>query len=104
MILIWGSADDPPVERMVAILRGRGIDVMHVDENALAALRYDITLGALPTGWMATSDRKARVEGSPGIYVRPGESLPGPATKASMILLGIASCARGAVVNCPSVG
>ena len=104
MILIWGPADDPPVERMVAILRGRGIDVMHVDENALAALRYDITLGPMPTGWIATSDRQARLEELTGIYVRPGESLQGPATKASMILLGIASCAGGAVVNRPSVG
>lgn len=104
MILIWGPSDDPPVERMVAILRGRGIDVMHVDENALAALRYDITLGTMPTGWMATSDRKARVEELTGIYVRPGECSQGPATKASMMLLGIASCVRGAVVNRPSVG
>lgn len=104
MILIWGPSDDPPVERMVAILQERGIDVIHVDESALAALRYDIILSAMPTGWIATSDRTARIDELTGIYVRPGESLPGPATKASMILLGIASCARAVVVNRPSVG
>ena len=104
MILIWGPSDDPPVERTVSILRARGIDLVHVDESVLATLRYDVTLGATPTGWIETSDRKVRVDELTGIYVRPGELLPGPARTASTALLGIASCAPAIVVNRPSAG
>jgi glutathione synthase/RimK-type ligase-like ATP-grasp enzyme len=104
VILIWGPSDDPPVERMVAILQGRGVDLVHVDERMLATLRYDVTLGATPTGWIETRDRTVRVDEMTGIYVRPGEVLPGVATTASTALLGIASCARAVVVNRPSAG
>jgi glutathione synthase/RimK-type ligase-like ATP-grasp enzyme len=105
LILIWGPSDDPPVERIVAILQGRGIDFVHVDEGTLATLRYDVGLCAMPTGWMEIHNRTVRVDELTGIYVRPGEVLlPGPATMASTALLGIASCARAVVINRPSGG
>lgn len=90
---------------MVAILQGRGIDFVHVDERALATLRYDVMLGAIPTGWIEIHNRTVRVDELTGIYVRPGGVLlPGPATMASTALLGIASCARVVVINRPSGG
>jgi glutathione synthase/RimK-type ligase-like ATP-grasp enzyme len=104
VILIWGSADDPPVERLVSILRDRSVDLVHIDENVLAKLRYDVTLGAIPTGWIETQDCTVRVDELTGIYVRPGESLPELTTEASMTLLGIVSCAPAIVVNRPSAG
>lgn len=104
MILIWGPSNDPAVERMVALLQGRGIDLVHVDERVLTTLRYDVMLGATPTGWIETRDRTVRVDELTGIYVRPGEVLPGTATMASTTLLGIASCARAVVVNRPWAG
>ena len=104
MILIWGPSNDPPVERIVAILQRRGIDFVHVDERVLAALRYDVMLGATPTGWIETRDRTVRVDELTGIYVRPGEVPPGQATVTSTTLLGIASCAKAVVVNRPSAG
>lgn len=104
MILICGPSDDPPVERMVAILQRRGIDLVHIDESVLATLRYDVMLGAMPKGWIEIRHRTVRVDELTGIYVRPGESLPGRATTASMTLLGIASRARAIVINRPSAG
>jgi glutathione synthase/RimK-type ligase-like ATP-grasp enzyme len=104
VILVWGPSDDPPVERVVATLQGRGIDFVHVDEHGLATLRYDVVLGATPTGWVETRDRRVRLDELTGIYVRPGEVLPGPAAMASATLLGIASSARAVVVNRPAAG
>ena len=89
---------------MAAILQRRGIGLVLIDESALATLRYDVMLGAMPTGWIETADRTVRVDELTGIYVRPGESLPGPGATASMALLAIASCAKAVVVNRPSAG
>lgn len=104
MILVWGPSDDPPVERIIAVLLARGIDFVHVDERAFATLRYDVVLGATPTGWIETRDRRMRVDEVTGIYLRPGEVLPVMSTMASTTLLGIASCAKAVVVNRPAAG
>ena len=79
---------------------------MHVDENALAALRYDITLGATPTGWIAAGDRKARLERVDG-HLRPARG----AVAQALADDGIGDAARhrvdaleAAVVNRPSAG
>ena len=108
MILVWGPSNDPPVERMISILQARGADLLHIDADVLATMRYDVSLGAppagWPTGWIATGDRTVRIEELTGIYVRPGEALPGPARMASTTLLGVASCAPAIVVNRPSAG
>jgi glutathione synthase/RimK-type ligase-like ATP-grasp enzyme len=104
MILVWGPSDDPPVERIVAVLQERGLDFVHIDDRALATLRYDVVLGVTPTGWIETRDRRVRVDNVTGIYVRPGQALPGMSTMASTTLLGIASCAKATVVNRPAAG
>src|SRR5262245_65395272 len=89
---------------MVAILQGRGIDLVHLDEQVLATLRYDVMLGAIPTGWIEPRNQTVRIAELTGFYMRPGEVLPGRATMASTTLLGIASCAQAVVVNRPSAG
>ena len=108
MILVWGSSNDPPVERMISVLQARGADLLHVDEDVLATMRYDVSLGApptgWPTGWIETGDRTIGIEELTGIYVRPGEASSGPARIASTTLLGVASCTPAIVVNRPSAG
>jgi len=103
VILIWGSLDDPPVERMLSTLLARGFDVVHIDESALATLRYDVTLGATPRGWIETRARTLNIDELTGIYLRPGDSTH-KAQRASMTLLGIASSAPAVVVNRPAAG
>jgi glutathione synthase/RimK-type ligase-like ATP-grasp enzyme len=104
VILLWGPSDDPPIQRMAAILQGRGLDFLHVNEHALASLRYDVVLAATPAGWIEVSGRRVRIDEIAGIYLRPVEVVPGPTTMASATLLGIASCATVVVVNRPSAG
>jgi glutathione synthase/RimK-type ligase-like ATP-grasp enzyme len=89
---------------VVSILRDRSIDVVHVDESALATLRYDVSLGVTATGWIETQHATLRVDDLTGIYLRPRETPPELTTAASMTLLGIAACAPAIVVNRPSAG
>ncbi|MBT2305546.1 hypothetical protein J7E70_34715 [Variovorax paradoxus] len=104
MIVVWGPSNDPPVERILSALQERDAPVLHVDEKALCALRYDVTFGATPTGWIEAQGQRLRVDELTGIYLRPGESVPGRASASSMILLGIAAGAPATVVNRPSAG
>ena len=104
MIVVWGSASDPPVERMLAILGERGLPTLHFDASNLARLRYDVTLGTTPSGWLAIGKSRLRLDDITGVYVRPGELAPGAALRASAVILAIASAISATVVNRPSAG
>lgn len=104
MILVWGSGDDPPTERIVSVLRERGADFVHVDDHALAALRYDVNVGAAAAGWIETDRRTVPLDRLTGVYLRPGEPALGPPARASAALIAVAACTPAAVVNRPSAG
>jgi glutathione synthase/RimK-type ligase-like ATP-grasp enzyme len=102
VILVWGPADDPPVERIVSILKARAAELVHVHENNLATLNYDVTLGASVTGWFEAGGRTVRIDELTGIYVRPGDLPAGRLPAAALDV--VASCAPATVVNRPSAG
>ena len=60
MIFVWGPPDDPPVERVLATLRARSVDVVHLDDRDLARLRFDVVLAAAPDGWLELDGREVR--------------------------------------------
>ncbi len=102
MILVWGPADDPPVERIVSILAARAADLVHVHADNLTTLTYEVTVGASVAGWFEVGGRKVPIDSLSGIYVRPGDLPQGRLPAAALDL--IASCAPAAVVNRPSAG
>lgn len=105
MILVWGARNDSPIARVLEALELRGADVCHIDESALAELRYDIVFGtSSPGGWIESKGRRIAIDELRGIYLRPGEPPAGGARNAAMILLALASSLRGIVVNRPSAG
>lgn len=104
MILVWGPADDPPLERVAAALRARGADVVQLDDDRLDALTYEVTLAAEPTGWLALDRRRVSLADVRGIYLRPGTPPSPQATTASAALLAIAARTPAVVVNRPAAG
>ena len=104
MILVWGSLSDPPIAGVLDALDGRGAEKFHIDESALASLRYDITFGATPAGWIAPAGRRISIETIRGMYLRPGEPSSGAARIASTTLLALATSLSAVVVNRPSAG
>ena len=68
-----GLGERPPVERMLALLGERGRSTLHLDASGLASLRYDVTLGATRTGWLAIGMHTLRLADITGVYLRPGE-------------------------------
>jgi glutathione synthase/RimK-type ligase-like ATP-grasp enzyme len=104
MILVWGSRTDPPVARVLDALDTRGAEVCHIDESALATMRYDIVFGASPGGWIESGGRRIAIDDFRGVYLRPGEPAAGAARSAAMALLALASSLPGVVVNRPAAG
>lgn len=70
----------------------------------MAGLRYDVTLGAAPAGWLAMGEDRLRIADITGVYVRPGELAPGAALTAASVVLAIAAGTSATVVNRPSAG
>lgn len=104
MIVVWGPANDPPVERVLSILGERGTPTLHIDGTALAALRYDVRMGVAPDGWVESGGQRLHLPALTGVYLRPGETVSGAAANASMVMLGIAASTPATVVNRPSAG
>jgi len=105
VILVWGPSDDPPLELVLAALRHRPVDVVHVGDGDLATLAYDVRLADRPTGWLQVEGREVALESVTGVYVRPGEEVASPeAAAAAGALLLVASCSAATVVNRPEAG
>ncbi len=104
MILVWGSQTDPPIARMLEALVARGADVCHIDESALATLRYDIVFDSPPKGWIESAGRRIAIDDLGGAYIRPADPVVGRARNAAVALLALASSMRGNVVNRPASG
>jgi glutathione synthase/RimK-type ligase-like ATP-grasp enzyme len=104
MIVVWGLRTDPPVARVLDALDAQGAEICHIDESALATLRYDIDFGSYPCGWIESGGRRIEIDDICGIYLRPGEPAPGRAQSASMAMLALASNLRGVVINRPAAG
>lgn len=104
MILVWGPADDAPLERVVTLLRSRSVDVVHLDDAELAALDYDVVLSPRPSGWIGVGGRQIPVDQVESMYLRPGQATDGPAGAAATTLLCLASNMSGTVVNRPIAG
>jgi glutathione synthase/RimK-type ligase-like ATP-grasp enzyme len=103
VIVVWGVLGDPPVARVLEALAERGTDTVHLDDLALAAIRYDIRLGPQLDGWLQLDGRRIGVDDIGGIYLRPGARDGGGATT-SATLLAVAESVTATVVNRPSAG
>jgi glutathione synthase/RimK-type ligase-like ATP-grasp enzyme len=86
VIVVWGALDDDPVVAVLEALDDGATEVMHVDDDDLQHLTYDIELGPVPTGWFGTGSHRARLDEIQGWYVRPGRR----ASPAAMVLLAAA--------------
>jgi glutathione synthase/RimK-type ligase-like ATP-grasp enzyme len=105
VILVWGSADDPPTERILERLRERAVDVVHVDHGVLASLAYDVVLAPHPTGWLRIHGREVSVDDIAAVYLRPGDVLGSPAAAAAArALMAVVSSGAATVVNRPASG
>jgi glutathione synthase/RimK-type ligase-like ATP-grasp enzyme len=101
VILVWGSLDDEPVIRVMEELDGLA-DVIHLDDDAVPSLEYDIELGAAPAGWIDSRARRVPLAEIHGWYLRPDSHTSVAAT----VLLALAGGlpATVPVVNPPSAG
>ncbi len=104
MIVVWGSLDDPPVERVLDALTERAVDTVYLDDSALAAVRYDVRLGPRPAGWVEVDGRRIDLDEVDGVYLRPNEQDGAAATTASATLLAVAGSIPATVVNRPAAG
>ncbi|HKA20101.1 MAG TPA: alpha-L-glutamate ligase [Blastocatellia bacterium] len=104
MILVWGSRGDSPVARVLDVLDARGAEHCHIDDSALATVRYDIVFGTTPRGWIESGGRRIAIDDIQSVYLRPGEPAEQGARKAAMVLLALAASLRGVVVNRPAAG
>lgn len=104
MILVWGPVDDPPIEHVCAALEARSADFAHLDDADLATLDYGVMLAAEPSGWVRLAGVELPIDRIGGIYLRPANVEPGPATAASSTLLALAANLPAVVVNRPAAG
>ena len=103
MIVVWGSATDPPVELVLEALASLDARVAHVDDAVLAALEYDVSLGVRPSGWMQLNGRRVDVAEISSMYLRPTHAAGRGATAAAM-MAALASSLPGCIVNRPVAG
>ena len=104
MILVWGQRPDAPVERVLEALAIQGAEVSHIDDEALATARYDITFGTWPSGWIESRGRRIPIRTIRGAYIRPTEAPEGPARESARVLLALMSSLRATVINRPAGG
>lgn len=103
MIIVWGPLDDAPVATVLDALTERATDVVHLDDRALDAVRYEVTIGPAVAGWIEVGGRQIDLEEIDGIYLRPGEQR-GAAQTTSATLLAVAGAMQATVVNRPAAG
>jgi glutathione synthase/RimK-type ligase-like ATP-grasp enzyme len=103
MIVVWGSVTDPPVELVTAALAVVGAEVTLLDNAALAALQYDVSLARRPSGWLHLGGRRVVVDELRGMYARPTNPAGRGAIAATM-MAALASSMPGCVVNRPVAG
>ena len=104
MILVWGSAQDAPLARVLQLLHEHGGAFLHIDMDQLARLRHDITLGPTPSGWLEVDGVRVDVSTLRGIYLRPLQSVSGRAAAGAAVLLGLAALSPALVINPPAAG
>lgn len=104
MILVWGPPDDPPLNRVVSVLKGRGAEVFFLEDRNLGTLRYDVTIGVPPSGWIDLGGRVFQLDELTGVYLRPGDPGTGAALAVASTLLAMASTIPATVVNRPAAG
>jgi glutathione synthase/RimK-type ligase-like ATP-grasp enzyme len=102
VIVVWGSLADEPVVRVLEELDDGSTDVLHLDDDAVAGMVYDVEIGPVPTGSIEVGNRRVELDGTRGWYVRPG----GQASAAATVLLAVANGlpAKIPVVNRPAAG
>ncbi len=103
MIVVWGSASDPPVELVLDALADLDAPVAHVDDAVLATLEYDVSLGVQPAGWLQLGGRRVDVGEIRSMYLRPTHAA-GRGAAAAAMMAALASSLPGCVVNRPVAG
>lgn len=103
MILLWGAADDPPLQSVRAELELQGVDACCLYDDALDRLDYNFDLVSM-RGWLRCAERRIAIEDLRGMYLRPGNPAPGRAMNAAASLLALAARAAVPVVNRPAAG
>jgi glutathione synthase/RimK-type ligase-like ATP-grasp enzyme len=103
VIVVWGSLADSPVGHVLDALDARGVDVVHLDDDRLDSVGYDVQLDSPPHGWLEIDGRRVALDAIDGMYLRPGRQT-GPASATSATLLAVAGSLPVPVVNRPEAG
>ena len=104
MILVWGSVSDSPVERVIEALSSRGSQFCHISESDLPTMRYDLSFGAVLSGWIEVRGHRIPIGDVHSLYIRPGTPPEGASQDAAKTLIGVASHLEGVVINRPAAG
>jgi len=103
VILVWGPAEDPPLECVASELEQRGAPFVRLLDSELAKLEYDFDLTSC-RGYLRVAGQKIPLAGITGMYLRPGHVRDVNATNATSSLLALAARLRATVVNRPAAG
>jgi len=104
VILVWGSAADPPIADVLDELQARSVEVVHLDNSKLATFDFDVTFKTAPEGWLAVDGRRVPLDAISAIYLRPEPISDMRLQPASSCLLAVASLLDAVVVNRPAAG
>ena len=71
MILLFGLASEPPLERVRNALAELGAHVIVVDQRSVASMGLEIVqTGATATGWLRVGTTQCALDGVRGVYAR----------------------------------
>lgn len=102
MILAWGSVEDSPVARVVDELSARAATFIHIDDNDLEHMSFNMTLGPPPEGWIEFKGRKIQISELKAIFLRPGNVLTARSSRNARLILTLATVLPGVVLNRPA--
>jgi hypothetical protein len=71
IVLLWGLAEDSPLDAVRLALESHGAPVAFLDQRAGAETVLDLTVGDTVTGTLRVGDETIALESIAGIYLRP---------------------------------
>ena len=99
--MLWGDADDPPLQRVGAELDRRGVDTIWIDSQL--DIDYELAIEPNPSGWLSSAGVQVAIASIGGCYLRPAPP-PQDRVAAGAALSALVSCLPVPVVNRPSAG
>jgi len=102
VILVWGSVEDSPVARVIDELSAKAATFVHIDDNDLEHMSFNMTLGSPPEGWIEMKGRRMNISELKAIFLRPGNPLTARSARNAHVMLQLASVLPGVVLNRPA--